>query len=285
MNSPDLYIEENSFARVGADDNHQALGRLNQVRNMIDFELLKSIFSEIVKKSFTENFKPEESKIKELEDYLEKRFKEASIERLPFLTRANRSSDKKVPIKINKSRLSLYVKKYEIFKDLLHEMCHDMSHFFGKGIKAVNVFKPLDEALTEDLANYIFKEYLKRSGDRSVWKEDSMESVNKVKNIEDSNTYSRYRHQLDEYVKELSTESGIPEDIVYKAWVGHYVRGDFKDWILEFIDNTDSDITKMTFEKKSYMVEYYLKLFFNNFKSVFTDKKENTTTGSKINLL
>lgn len=265
----------------------EQIQKLDEVRELVNFEVIKNIFVKLVKKSFDAQTFEKEGDVKELQKFLEKSFYSALPDNLDFmsLTTAGLSIQKNREQEIRISNRNIERKaKFKIFRVLLHELCHGVSKFYGKGLHRHKLFEPLDEALTEDLGNYIFREYMKRTGENNLWESDNLSVFTSEKEIGVSSSYSRFRKQLWDYIKNLSIELEIPEDVIYKAWIGHYLRGDFNLWFKDFIKESETDPRKIIFNTRKDTIDYYANLLFTKFKSILLDEQKELGAKS-VNLL
>ncbi len=121
-----------------------------------------------------------------------------------------------------------YKKDYKrILSAYIHEYVHAMA--MNNGIAQTTGFKwvsedgvemeiPINEGFTELIADYVFEEYLKRSGGSSlVGQKDYKRTIK---------GYLQERSDAFAFVSQVSQQTGIPEDVVMKSFIRAYFSQD-----------------------------------------------------------
>lgn len=121
-----------------------------------------------------------------------------------------------------------YKKDYRrILSAFIHEYVH--ARAIGPSSKNATGFKyrtedgtirhaPINEGFTELIADYVYEEYMKRSGE--------IKRFGQVKHKRTVIGYLRERGDALELIKRIAQETGIPEDVVFGAYVRAYFSQD-----------------------------------------------------------
>lgn len=143
-------------------------------------------------------------------------------------------------VKINAAKFSFdqdHKKDYRrILSTYIHEYVHacatDQEKEKTTGFKCVvggkEINIPLNEGFTELIADYVYEEYLKRSGDLNRFGHTSHQRTVKG--------YTEERKEAREMISNFAKAWGVPEDVVFNAYIQAYFTRDvssFQDSVLE----------------------------------------------------
>jgi len=213
---------------------------LKKILEKVDVNVLIDIFMEIYKKAVRYDEKDEYELFAKFSDRLKATFvKNINVEYSGRMG-PEYAYQQNGSVKVN-SKILEHVPEVGLLKIVVHEFVHNFSGQGGMGLmyrggdlgssylEDNRLFFSLNEAITEIIADYILMEYIKRSGNKSLYKDFN-------KGFEEYKTYFFEQLATQGVVKTLAKEVGIPEDVVLESLFGHYVRGDFEKVIEELTE-------------------------------------------------
>lgn len=123
----------------------------------------------------------------------------------------------------------------KFLKAVMHELAHAASLAnrlqdgqvmagFQKASIEERQFTPLNEAFTEYVADAVYSEYLRRTGNQ---KDATVFSYGPMSIKYDREQYGVYRRFLEVLIDKISQESGFEREEIVKSMLGHYMRPDF----------------------------------------------------------
>ena len=141
-------------------------------------------------------------------------------------------------------RLKVFVKGLDAhksgdFSKFLKVIIHEMAHVasldnrlrdnqavtgFQSASEQQSLFTPLNEAFTEYVADAVYSEYVRRTGNR---KDTVALSYGPIDIQFDRENYGVYRQWLAVLIDELAKEAGVEKEEIIKSMLGHYMRADF----------------------------------------------------------